>query len=274
MVRRFAVVENKSSPVGALIDIGVIHKDEEKRVARGDKARSLYASDYGQCQRKVWFQFFPEKFPMEQVEPRTLRIFQNGDSVHERLSDYMRRSGVLFVEEQEVPRDELDVHGRCDGIAMIMGRFCVVEFKSINAAEVSSAKSEHQGQLMWYMHMWEEFRKQLRAEVGLEETSVEFEDLDAVAEKQGREFSLVEKMLICSVGPVCGEIVYESKQTQEIFTFPYELDDALIAKVRGWFQQVAQAVKEEKVPDVRYSPSRYPCRWSTGGCPYWDVCWK
>jgi hypothetical protein len=181
---------------------------------------------------------------------------------------------VLFLEEQEVPRDELDVHGRCDGVAMIRSRFCVVEFKSINAADVSSAKPEHQGQVMWYMHMWEEYRKQLRAELGLDATVVEFEDIDRIAEVQGREFSLVEKMLICSAGQVCGEIVYESKQTQEIFTFQYELDDALIAKVRAWFSQVAQAVREEKMPEVRYAPSRYPCSWPSGACGYYSLCWK
>jgi hypothetical protein len=71
MVRRFAVVEKETSPVGTLIDVGVVKKDEEKRLERGNKARSLYASDYGQCMRKVWFQFFPDRFPMEQADPRT-----------------------------------------------------------------------------------------------------------------------------------------------------------------------------------------------------------
>lgn len=273
MVRRFIAVERVKSPIGALIDVGAVQKSVERQLERGERSRSLYASDYGQCQRKVWFQFFPEVYVAEETDARTLRIFHNGDAVHERLGDYIKRSGVVFLEEQDVPRDALQVHGRCDGMAIVHGRFCVVEFKSINAVSVADAKPEHQGQVMWYMHMWEELRVSLRAEAGIiEGLSLDIEAVEALS--LGRELSVIEKMLLCSVGPVCGEVVYESKQTQEIFSFIYELNEELIGKVRRWFEQVAGDVARKHMPEVRYSRGSYPCRWSSGACPFYDVCWK
>jgi CRISPR/Cas system-associated exonuclease Cas4 (RecB family) len=265
------------TPVGELINIGTSHRYAERQKERGDKPRTLYASDYGQCPRKVWYQFFPAEFPGEDIDPRTVRIFQNGEDVHTRLAEYIRRSGVIFLEELDVPRDELNVHGRCDGVAMIKGKFTVVEFKSINLADVSEPKSEHQGQLMWYMHMWEQFRVQLREEFSIVEgLSVEEGDLKGLMGQGGRgtdALSTIEKMLLVSIAPVCGEVVYESKQTQEIFAFQVVLDQELIVKVQRWFEHVAWHVEHKKMPEVRYSRTKFPCRWSTGACQFYDVCW-
>ena len=186
-------------------------------------------------------------------DPRMLRIFHNGENVHERLSQYFHNSNVTFLEEEEIPRDILDVHGRCDGIAMHEGTFVVVEFKSINARKVYKAKEEHEGQIMWYMHMWETHRQKL---------------LD------GKKWDLspVEKLLLSSKGSVKGEIIMESKQTQELFTFPMTLDTELIAKIRKWFIELQAHVDEKRIPPIIYNEKKFPCQWTGGRCAYWEKC--
>jgi hypothetical protein len=272
--------EMKLSPFKDVLDEQSIEWNEERRRERGDKPRSKYASDYGQCMRKTWFQFFPDKYPTAAFDPRTLRIFHNGEAVHERLSQYFHKSKLPFLEEEDVPRDVLDVHGRCDGISMHNQRFFVLEFKSINARTVYKAKEEHEGQLTWYMHMWEELRKDLHEEFDLVlEMAYEEEQLKEMVSNHSRKWDdlrIVEKMLLMSAGPVKGEIIYESKQTQELFHFPLEIEGWRVEKVRKWYEQLQWYIDMEQMPSVKYDKFKFPCKWgkgnSAGQCAFWEIC--
>lgn len=282
MVKRIVTYRKESgeseSPFKIILDEQSVAWNEERqreRVAAGKTERSLYASDVFQCSRKVWFQFFPDRYPTEGFDPRVLRIFHNGESVHERLSEYFAKSDVVFLEEEDVPRDVLGVHGRCDGVALLQGRFFVLEFKSINRRTVYQAKEEHVGQLMWYMYMWECERVRLREEFGVPEgMSYGEEDLCVMSgdERGWSDLSMVERMLLLSEGEVRGEVIYESKQTQSLFHFPFELDMVLVEKVKKWFEDVQYHVDMERMPHVRYDKNKFPCRWRGGQCAYWEVC--
>ena len=279
MVKRGKVfVPGKSvdTKLKQVIDKQSIIWSEERSAARGDKERTLYASDYGQCMRKIWFQFFPNEFHQEQLDPRVLRIFHNGEVVHERLAQYLTNEQVLsFIPEVDVPRDELEVHGRCDGVCLVDDRFTVVEFKSINSFVVKEPKEEHVGQLTWYMAMWREFREELRRK---------FNFSSRMLTKEGREhmerlilfqnLSPVEKMLFFSQGDIVGELIYESKRTQETFHFPLLWSDDRYERVRTWFAQLKKYISEHHMPNVRYEKQKYPCSWSSGRCPFYDICWK
>ena len=275
--------QNGATKLKHIIDRQTIAANEEKRSARGSKARSMYASDYGQCLRKTWYGFFPDEYPSEELGPRTLRIFQNGDDVHNRLGSYLARElDIDFHEEVDVPRDELQVHGRCDGICRIDGRGTVVEFKSINQASVRKAKEEHTGQLMWYLEMWKMQRRLLKEDFGFKEGDILCEkDLIGVESASGRvleELNEAERWMMLTQGEFVGEVIYESKQTNATFHFPVEYDPELARKVRLWFTQLKWHVERKELPRVAYDRTKFPCSWgegaSFGKCQYFDQCWS
>lgn len=279
MVKRFSTGPNQKTRLQMIIDEQTVKMNDEKQKVRG----SMYASDYGQCMRKTFFAFFPKKYPVEKFEPRVLRIFANGNDVHERLGSYLKRQEELdFHDEVDVPRDELDVHGRCDGFCTLDTRAVVVEFKSINKDIVEEAHEEHIGQLTWYLSMFKSLRKDLKEDFGYTEFDlVEEQDLVGQVALSGRTvegLTPVERWLMFTQGEIHGEIIYESKSVQETFHFPLDYDEDRAKKVRLWFQQLDWHVKDQTVPNVLYEPNRFPCSWGygekQGKCPYYDVCWK
>lgn len=284
MVKRGKLPEHlidRRTKLKKVIDKQSIAWNDARVAERGDKKRSLYASDYGQCMRKTWYQFFPEDYPTGDFDPRTLRIFHNGEDVHERLSSYLRNEvDIDFSDEIDIPRDNLNVHGRCDGICTVDERAVVVEFKSINRKTVYEAKEENVGQLMWYMTMWRMLRDDLRADFGFAPEALLVEkELNGKVGNSGRkieDLSKEEKWILFTQGDVQGELIYESKQTQEVYHFSFEYDVEKVEKVRLWFQQVDWHVAHKKMPAVRYDKGKFPCSWgknnSQGKCQFYEVC--
>lgn len=279
MVKRFITEPDRKTRLQVIIDDQTVSVNEEKQKVRS----SMYASDYGSCMRKTFFSFFPERYPVEKFDPRVLRIFANGNDVHARLGSYLKRQVELdFHDELDVPRDELNVHGRCDGICTVDAQAVVVEFKSINKEVVEQAHEEHIGQLTWYLSMFKLLRKDLKEDFGYGEFDlVEEPDLVGQVGLSGRTIeglTPVERWLIFTQGELRGELIYESKVNQQTFHFPLDYDEDRAQKVRLWFQQLNWHVKDKTAPTVFYEPNRFPCSWGYGDkqgrCPYYDVCWK
>jgi len=243
----------------------------------------MYASDYGQCLRKQWYQFFPEDYvPEVPITPRVARIFQTGDDVHERLSEYLRReAGLNFKDEVDVPRDDLDVHGRCDGIATLDSQSLVIEFKSMKQSTIRFPKDEHVGQITWYMTMWRLLRAKLKEDFAFKVTDMISEkDLVGVTSLSGRtvdDLDDVERWLMFGQGEIRGEIIYESKVNSHTYHFPVDYDEDRAQKVRLWFEQLDWHVKKKIKPNVLYDQTKFPCSWGTGSsagkCPFYDICW-
>lgn len=278
MVERFKIKPGSlggwDTHLKSVIDRECVAQNKEARGDRGPRD-SAYASDYEACQRKVFMQFFPDRFPSEDFTPRTIRIFQNGDSVHERLSEYLRRDPDLqFMEEIDIPRDEMDIHGRSDGLCLINDQFVVVEFKSINRSNVPCPKEEHLGQITAYMMMWDDYRKDLRRLLGLGENEIPPKDFDI---EHFKRLTREEVMLVCSQGPIKGELIYESKQTQATFHFPVDLEQGRVGKVRLWYIQMDHYIKHEQMPENRNVKEKFPCSWGKGStfgrCGFYETCW-
>ena len=260
-----------------VIDTECVEMAKETKKVLG----SLYASDYGQCMRKIYHQFFPNEYAKAEFGPRLIRIFQNGDSVHERLSAYLHRNkSIQFIEEVDVPRDELDVHGRCDGLCVVESQLVVTEFKSINRTSVYVAKEEHLGQVTWYMGMWRMYREALRGRLGFGtdgSRAITVQEIEGLGE-QFDELADFEKLMLLTQGEVQGEIIMESKQSQEIFAFPVIWNEDRFKKVKLWFQQLDWHVKNKIIPKVNYDQNKFPCRWAIGKktegqCDYFDTCY-
>lgn len=274
MVRRFQVAGSMNHTfLKDVIDRQSVLKNQEKKKVRG----SLYASDFGQCQRKVFFQFFPEKYkPDSEIDARTARIFDNGNAVHERLGDYLKREESLdFRDELDVPRDELDIHGRCDGICTVNDQAIVVEFKSINKDFVEEPNYEHVGQLTLYMGMMRKLRQDLYDDFGLSDP-VDMEDLKTPS-ASGRildTLTPLERWLLLTQGEIKGEIIYESKPTNEVYCFPLEWSEDKFKSIHLWFEQVKWHVDNNQVPNVKNYASKYPCSYGRHSrCPYYSICW-
>ena len=273
--------EMKKTKIHVFLDEGVRKKAREKSLERGDKSRTLYASDFGFCMRRTWYQFFPQEYPVEEADARVLRIFDNGDDVHVRLGGYLKMAPEIdFREEIDVPRDELEVHGRCDGICTVDARATVVEFKSINKKVMTEPKEEHVGQLMWYLSMWRRLRKELNEDFGFEEGDV-LTEADVVGESASglmlQDLDGIQRWLLFTQGEIQGEIVYESKPTQDFFTFPIEYDPEQEAKVRQWFVALKWFIENRHRPPVKYDGGKYPCSWGQGSayaqCPFFKYCY-
>lgn len=280
MVERFNPGKDPVHPLKDIIDKQSLLFNKREKKTR----TAMYASDFGQCHRKIWCQFFPEKYPVEdEVDAKTSRIFANGNDVHVRLSKYFAAEPDLkFKEEVVIPRDELNVHGRCDGIMRSPAddRFQVLEFKSINAREVSQPKEEHQGQITHYLAMFEELRLALREEFEIPDGYYPSEDeLMHMRSQKGRlfvELEEVEQRLLLSQGQVKGALIYEAKHGQAVSVFDVPLDFDKAQAVKQWFITLKQHIDEQRCPSVHYDPYAYPCQWGSGAgasrCAYWEMC--
>jgi len=110
----------------------------------------LYASDVFQCQRKILLEFNKLKVPG--FDARTLRIFDNGHKVHERVIKYLKDAGYEPEVEINIPSNEPNIHGRLDAKIKENNETKLVEIKSINLKTVLEPKKEHVAQLHIYMH--------------------------------------------------------------------------------------------------------------------------
>lgn len=273
MVKRFDPMV-RDTAFKRVIDAQSLAENQEKKKVR----TSLYASDYGNCMRKVFFQFFPAEYGAAVIDARTARVFSNGNAVHERLGGYLAKDESLnFIAEVPVPRDDLDVHGRCDGIAAVDNRFTIVEFKSINSKGVTEPKEAHEGQLMFYLHMFKVSQDRLREEFGIAEGLVwKKEDFEGVLSSKGRQFSeldRIEQRLLLSEGVPAGELVYEQKPNQGVAGFPIAYDELTAEKVMAWFANVKKHVDEKRCPEVHYAKSSFPCRWFGSRCEFYEQCY-
>ena len=114
------------------------------------------------CLRYLYFSYFGKK---QEFTPKTLRIFDNGHGVHERLENYLMKAGVLVEKERSVSLTQYHIRGRCDGIVQLNGKRGVLEIKSINAKGFAREvryrhtgrgelpKKEHVVQTMMYIHL-------------------------------------------------------------------------------------------------------------------------
>lgn len=112
--------------------------------------KAFYASDAYKCPRKLYFDF-KNREDAEEYHPDTLRIFQNGEAVHERIIKYLERANILEAKEVEMPPNLYNVHGRADAV---LKDGTIVEIKSINSKEVKDPLQEHIGQLQLYLYLY------------------------------------------------------------------------------------------------------------------------
>lgn len=209
--------------------------DEERKKLKGRRSY-LYASDIFQCMRKIYFEFVDDGKTIKKDDflPAQIRIFHNGNAVHDRICKYLEEAGVKFVPEVEIPIDPvLNVHGRLDVLVVdeidTSKYKHILELKSINLPSLARPKREHVAQITYYLH-------QMKMPEGF--------------------------------------LIYESKVNQRVFEFKVDYDPEIAQEILDWFKQCLNYVKTKELPPIIYCKTRYPCKWRTGRCRYYDNCWS
>jgi len=116
----------------------------------------FYISDAGKCGRSIFFKF--KKAPRAEMEPRVLRMFDHGDSIHQLIMKPMfsLRGIHVVASEVEIPAKEL-ISGRADAIISDGKNLYVVDIKSMNSMifrNLEEPKEENLGQLQLYLHFF------------------------------------------------------------------------------------------------------------------------
>ena len=84
----------------------------------------------------------------KEFEARILRVFDNGHAVHNRLKEYLHKTGLLIQTEVPAENDEYEIRGHTDGIIDIRGVQGVLEIKSMNSTQFYSCSDPKQDHLI------------------------------------------------------------------------------------------------------------------------------
>jgi len=130
--------------------INQFYSDRQK-----DRAQHhFYISDAGKCGRAVFFKF--KKAPREEMEPRVLRLFDHGDSIHRLIMKPLLsiRDIHVVASEVNIPPKEI-ISGRADAVISDGKTLYVVDIKGINGIifnNLKKPKPDHIDQIQLYLH--------------------------------------------------------------------------------------------------------------------------
>ena len=231
------------------------------------------------------------------IEPRTQRIFDNGTYFHIRTQDYLKKEGILLIDETPVWNIDLNILGHCDGLLKISSTsLAVLELKSINTngfSQLRQAKPEHIMQAQVYMYCLEHMRKLVQGaeddedyEAIKNDIMARYQELQESFVTDGKKFTKEEKVnmkmiemgntldvLYSCLKPIdTMSLVYENKNDQELKEFIVKWDDKLVEFIQERYTTINKAVEEgikPPRPDEATSKSCQFCRF----CSYQFDCW-
>ncbi|MCD6232820.1 PD-(D/E)XK nuclease family protein [bacterium] len=130
--------------------IDQFYLDQEKNRQR----THFYITDAGKCPRAIFFKF--KQAPQEKMEPRILRVFDNGNYVHRFILRPLFSLGLVRASEISTPPHEL-VSGRADAILTIDNELYVLDVKSMVSTifrKMNQPKTENLYQIQLYLHFF------------------------------------------------------------------------------------------------------------------------
>jgi hypothetical protein len=229
-------------------------------------------SSIGKCIRAQYYQRTIGS-PDERNAPRTQRIFDNGNFVHDRLQGYLTKEGTLLIDECPVYNKDLQVLGHSDGIVRINElQLGILEIKSMNSdsfKNLHAAMPDHIEQANVYMFCLEELRQMLQGAKNAiafnklkKKVLKEYEDFISTFVKEGHKYSREEKIKYqvdtmaktldilwkCQRKIDKMYILYENKNDQDLKEYCVVWDDNLINDIKDKIKTINKHVAEEKVP--------------------------
>lgn len=252
-----------------------------------DRARNVNSpSQAGVCQRANYYARMGYQNDGS-IEPRTRRIFNNGDGVHDRLQTYLEKAGVCLMREVPVLYDELTIQGHTDGIVRLSKEeIGILEIKSINSngfTNLKEPKPEHRLQAMIYLFCCEERRKYLRSTYPtLEEfkkskvARINYYKRHYLHLTDGSKYTRAEKikmqvklglqadeLLWNTVRPITKVIfLYENKDNQDLKEYAVVRDDEVLDYILNRYAELNEYIEKKQLPEREgTSKSCATCRW-------------
>lgn len=209
-------------------------KEEYERNHSSDAPKFFYPSSIGNCSRAIAMDMLG--YPQEEVDPKFIRIVQNGNAVHTRYEDYLRSTGLLVGVEIPIRDRVLRISGRIDAVIRLpldngAGKLAVVEFKSSNERRYKEAVANDRPddayvkQVQLYMHM-----------LGID--------------------------LAC--------IILENKNTQDMWEYWVEYDESEAMWCIDKISMIISCVDAGILPEREFEKTSTSCRY----CNFREECWN
>jgi len=153
-----------SSPV-SLIHLIDEHMYNMQESSTRDNTK-FHPSSIGSCVRQIVYTMLGTE--VEPHEPRLMRVFECGHSMHERFERWFGELGIQIAPELVLDENspdetiarkcrELNVSGRTDSVIIIGDKLYLVELKSANSNmfkyQLKQPKVQHLWQLQIYMYL-------------------------------------------------------------------------------------------------------------------------
>ena len=252
-----------------------------------DRASNVNSpSQAGVCQRANYY----ARMGYQQdgsIEPRTRRIFNNGDGVHDRLQGYLEQAGVCLMREVPVLCDPYTIQGHTDGLVRISKEeIGILEIKSINSngfTNLKEPKPEHKLQAMVYLYCCEERRKYLRSTYKTEEEfkaskifRVQYYTKHYQHFKDGSKYTRKEKIRMqVKLGLQADELLwntprpitkvvflYECKDNQDLKEYTVTRDNEVLDYILNRYAELNEAIANEQITEREGTSKSCPtCRW-------------
>jgi hypothetical protein len=105
-----------------------------ERVSEERMLNCFHPSSLAHCPRKLYEAYLTPTHIKIGQDPRLQRVWDNGHNVHDRIQNYLYKTGLLVEDEVLICDTEFEICGHTDGLLNINGNFGVLELKSINRA--------------------------------------------------------------------------------------------------------------------------------------------
>lgn len=203
------------------------------------------------CSRRIVYHLM--RLPVILVtDPQLLRIFDNGNSVHERITSYFAASGCLSEHDYKICDEENRIGGYIDLILKLTPE----EFSSIapidtpgNPFVIGEIKSANSNACYWIERKNEPSKKYV-------------EQL---------------QLYMHVTGIHTGVIIIERKDDQRLFTFYVKYDPNMVADLLEKVHTCLYNADNKIIPPREGSKKSSLC-WSSENrapmCPYYDICWS
>lgn len=283
MLKNVFNVMKKPSGVLKVVDqylLTITNSDPDRLVNTNSPSQAL------SCPRSMYYKRMA--FPSTPIDPRVLRICDNGTFMHDRWKSYMRKAKILVIDEIPMFDSEYVILGHADGLLNIAGKLSILELKSINTDQfkrLDAPKREHVAQSLIYLYCANKHYNAISkfSSIALKKHQGKYKKMfDHL--QSGRKYSREEKInhevellkqfdeQLLKFGRVSNVwIIYENKNDQTAKEFSVTLDkhSNLLKEGLDGFLEVNEAI-ELKVPPKRICQNKGQANY----CSFKDVCFK
>ena len=146
---------NQRFVITSLVNERVVHDNEARKAEHAPG--KIYPSSVHKCSRELCFELLGYEKP--QMEPRILKIMDNGNFVHERYQKLWKDMGILVADEIPIKEENLRISGRMDALLNVENQIAIGEIKSSGNSPFTRMKDANKpdpkfvAQLQLYMHL-------------------------------------------------------------------------------------------------------------------------